>query len=135
MLLQPKKIKHRKPKKGKLKKLEFKNNKLKFGHIGLKSFGSGLLSARQLEASRRAIVKKLNRKGKLWLRVFPDYPVTKKPNESRMGKGKGNLASWSVKVAKGTMLFEIAGVPSKIAAQALRSGGHKLTVRAEIVFN
>lgn len=134
MFLQPKKFKHRKIKKGRLKNLEFKNNKLKFGQIGLKSFESGVISARQLEASRRAIVRKLSRKGKLWLRVFPDYPLTKKASESRMGKGKGSVSSWSVRIAKGTMLFEIAGVPKKAAEQALISGGCKLTVKTKPAF-
>lgn len=133
MFLQPKRFKYRKLKKGRLKEFEFKSNRLKFGVIGLKSFSSGLVSARQLEASRRAIVRKLNRKGKLWLRVFPDYIVTKKPNESRMGKGKGSLSSWSARIAKGNILFEIAGVPENVAEQALIAGGHKLSVSTKTV--
>lgn len=129
MFLQPKKLKYRKLKKGKIKNIKFKSNTLKFGDIGLKSFDSGLISARQIEAARRAIVRKLNRKGKVWLRIFPDYPITKKPGESRMGKGKGAVSSWSAKVSKGTILFELVGVPTPLAEQALIAGGHKLPTK------
>lgn len=134
MFLQPKKLKYKKVKKGRLKKFEFKNNTLKFGTIGLKSFEAGLISARQLEAARRTIVRKLNRRGKIWLRVFPDYPSTQKPNESRMGKGKGNVSFWSAKVSVGKVIFELAGVTKELAAQALISGGYKLPLKTKTFF-
>lgn len=134
MFLQPKKLKYKKIKKGRLKKFEFKSNVLKFGTIGLKSFETGLISARQLEAARRTVVRKLNRKGKLWLTVFPDYPLTQKPNESRMGKGKGSLSSWSVKVSAGKIIFELTGVPKTLAVSALVAGSHKLSLKTKTFF-
>ena len=132
MFLQPGKTKHRKLKKGRLKNFEFKSNRLAFGVIGLKSTESGVISARQLEATRRAIVRKLNRKGKLWLRIFPHTPLTKKPNESRMGKGKGGISVWSAKIFGGQMIFELAGVSLAQAEIALYSGGCKLPVKTKI---
>lgn len=92
MWLQPKKTKYKKIQKGKLSKLNFRSNKLKFGSIGLKATNSGTLSSRQIEAARQAIVRKLSRKGKLWIRVFPTIPITTKPTEVRMGKGKGTVS-------------------------------------------
>lgn len=130
MFLQPKKTKHKKIKKGVLRKMEYKSNTLKFGTIGLKATSSGTVSARNIEATRRAVVRKLQKKGKLWLKVFPDLPVTKKPGESRMGKGKGNISFWSAKVARGQVILEIAGVPDKVAESALIAGGHKLSVKS-----
>jgi large subunit ribosomal protein L16 len=132
MFLQPKKTKYKKIQKGKLKKFEFKANTLKFGNIGLKATISGLISARQLEAARRAITRKVKRKGKIWLRVFPDLPITSKPTESRMGKGKGTISFWAVKVKRGTTLFEICGIPSNLAIEALNSGKTKLPVKTRI---
>ena len=89
MFLQPRKTKYKKTRKGKLKKLEFKANSIRFGELGLKAEVAGLISARQIEAARRTIARKINRKGKIWICIFPDLPVTAKPTESRMGKGKG----------------------------------------------
>ena len=134
MLLSPRRSKYKKVKKGKLKKFEFKANKLKFGTIGLKSKESGVISARQLEAARQAIVRKINRKGKLWVRIFPDLPVTNKPKEVRMGKGKGSVAFWSSKVAGGRILFELCGVSKASAFLAFRTGGAKLSIKTKIVF-
>ena len=132
MNLQPRKIKYKKIKKGSSKGFEFKNNKLNFGEIGLKSAESGFISAKQIEAARRSITRKLKRKGKLWVRIFPDFPVTRKPNEARMGKGKGNVSFWASKVAKGNTLFEICGVPIKIAKEALNSADFKLSIKTKI---
>jgi large subunit ribosomal protein L16 len=132
MFLQPKKIKFKKTRKGRLKRLEFKTNNLSFGNIGMKSQVSGLISARQIEAARRVIAKKIKRKGKVWVRLFPYLPVTSKPTESRMGKGKGSVEYWAARVAAGSTLFEICGVPQHIAIEALRAGSFKLPVKTKI---
>lgn len=129
MFLEPKKIKFRKRHKGKLGNLEFKNNKVNFGDVGLKSSESGTITARQIESARRAISRKMKKKGKIWVRIFPDLPITSKPNESRMGKGKGNVSHWAIKVKGGTTLFEITGIPRNNALEALRSGSHKLPLK------
>jgi large subunit ribosomal protein L16 len=133
MLLQPKKTKFKKIQKGKLSKLNYRSNKLKFGDIGLKATKSGMISSRQIEAARQAIVRKLNRKGKLWIRVFPTFPVTAKPTEVRMGKGKGAFSHWSVKVSAGTVLFEVYGISQNIAITAFKTGGAKLPVKTIIL--
>ena len=132
MFLQPKKTKYRKVKKGKLKKLEFKSNTLKFGELGLKTKNAGIITARQIESARRTIARKIKRKGKIWIRIFPDLPITAKPAESRMGKGKGSVSHWAARVNGGTTLFEICGVPRHIAVDALNSGSHKLPVNTKI---
>lgn len=132
MFLQPKKTKYKKTRKGKLKKLEFKANTLRFGEIGLKATVSGLITARQIEATRRAIARKIKRKGKIWICIFPDLPVTAKATESRMGKGKGAVSHWVARVRGGTTLFEICGVPSHIAIEALKAGSQKLSIRTKI---
>jgi len=132
MFLQPKKTKYKKIRKGILKKFEYKANTLKFGEIGLKATSSGVLSARQIESARRIIAKKIKRKGKIWLRVFPDLPITSKPSESRMGKGKGAISYWAVKIKSGTALFEICGVPFYIAKEALLAAGKKLAIQTKV---
>ena len=134
MLLIPKRSKYKKIKKGKLTKFNFKSNKLKFGTIGLKAQESGIISARQLEAARQAIVRKTNRKGKLWLRIFPDLPITNKPKEIRMGKGKGSVSFWASRVSGGRMLFEICGITKLTAISAFRTGGAKLPIKTKVVF-
>jgi len=134
MWLQPKKTKYKKIQKGKLSKLNFRSNKLKFGSIGLKATNSGTLSSRQIEAARQAIVRKLSRKGKLWIRVFPTIPITAKPTEVRMGKGKGAVSHWGVKVNAGTVLFEVCGIVKNVAIIAFKTGGAKLPVKTTISF-
>ena len=133
MFLQPKKSKHKKVKKGVLPKLTYKSNKLKFGDIGLKSLESGTISARQIEAARQSINRKIERKGKLWIRVFPDLPITSKPNEVRMGKGKGPVSHWGVKIGGGCILFELCGVNKSVAVSAFKTGGAKLPIRTTII--
>ena len=128
----PKKIKYKKTKKGKLVKFEFKTNNLKFGTIGLKSIESGLISSAQLEAARQAITRKIKRKGKIWIRIFPYVPITSKPTGVRMGKGKGQLSHWSAKVRGGTVLFEVCGVNENIVISALKTGGAKLPIKTKI---
>jgi large subunit ribosomal protein L16 len=132
MLNGPRQIKFKKTKKGKLKKLEFKSNKLIFGTIGLKAAESGILSYKQIEAARQAITRKIKRKGKVWIRIFPDLPITSKPTGIRMGKGKGQLSHWGARVSGGTTLFEICGVNNIVAKAALSTGGAKLPVKTKI---
>lgn len=133
MFLQPKKPKYKKIKKGKIRKLEFKANKLQFGNVGLKAVNSAIITARQIEATRQAISRKIKKKGKIWIRVFPDLPITAKPISARMGKGKGSLSHWGVRVRGGTMLFEICGVKDpKIIESALRTGSAKLPLKTKI---
>ena len=129
MFLQPKKSKYKKIRKGVMPKLTYKTNTLKFGTIGLKTAESGTISARQLEAARQSITRKIERKGKLWLRVFPDIPITAKPNEVRMGKGKGPVSHWGVKVGGGCILFELCGVNRQVAISAFKTGGAKLPIK------
>merc|ERR1712151_1209395 len=117
---QPKKTKYKKARKGKLKKLEFKSN------IG------GLINSNQIEAARKAIARKIERNGKIWICVFPHLPITCKPTESRMGKGKGSVCYWSAKVKGGTTLFEICGIPKYIAVEALKAGSKKLPIKTKI---
>jgi large subunit ribosomal protein L16 len=132
-MLQPKRTKYKKYKKGVLPRLEYRANKLKFGVVGLKSLESGSISARQLEAARQAITRKLKRMGKVWIRVFPNYPVTSKPSEVRMGRGKGAVDHWIVKVGGGTILFEIDGVSQRFAKLSLKAGVAKLPVKTIII--
>ncbi len=134
MFLQPKKTKYKKTKKGKLNKLEHKTNKLKFGTVGLKAVNSAMITARQIEASRQAISRKIKKKGKLWIRTFPDIPITSKSVASRMGKGKGAISHWGARVKGGSIIFEICGVKDfNIVKNALRTGGAKLPLRTRIV--
>lgn len=131
MFLQPKKFKHKKIKKGKLSRMDFKANKLKFGSYGLKAIESGLVRSRQIEAARQAISRKIRKKGKVWIRIFPDLPVTSKPNESRMGKGKGAVSHWVARVKKGTVIFEIECNDNLLVTNALRTGSAKLPIRTK----
>jgi large subunit ribosomal protein L16 len=134
MFLQPKKVKFKKVRKGKIPKLNFKSNKLNFGLVGLKSTESGTVSAKQIEASRQAIMRKIKRSGKLWIRVYPNTPITKKPIEVRMGKGKGSVSYYSAKVSSGTVLFELCGVNKNTAVAAFKTGGAKLPIKTKVVF-
>jgi large subunit ribosomal protein L16 len=134
MFLQPKKTKYKKTRKGNISKLEFKANKLKFGTIGLKAINSAIISSRQIEAARQAISRKIKKKGKIWIKIFPDTPITAKSISSRMGKGKGPFSHWGAKVKGGNILFEICGVKdSKIVIDALRTGSAKLPVKTRII--
>jgi large subunit ribosomal protein L16 len=133
MFLQPKKKKFKKEQKGRLKFLAYKANKIVFGNFGLQAKESGTISARQLEAARQAINRKIKRKGKVWIRVFPDKPVTKKPTEVRMGKGKGSVAYWVTKVRAGTIIFELCGTTLQKSVLAFKTGGAKLPVKTQII--
>ncbi len=125
-MLQPKKTKFRKQQKGKNRGLSQVGNKVSFGEFGLKATGRGLMTARQIEAARRAITRHVRRGGKLWIRVFPDTPITKKPVEVRMGKGKGNVEFWVSKIQPGRMLYEMEGVSEELAKEAFRLASAKL---------
>lgn len=132
MFLQPKRSKYKKIRKGILPNLEFRSNKLQFGTIGLKAAESGTISARQLEAARQSITRKINRKGKLWIRIFPSLPITTKPIEVRMGKGKGSVDFWASKVGTGCVIFELCGVTKNTAIAAFKTGGAKLPIKTLI---
>jgi len=128
----PKQTKYKKTKKGKLKKLEFKTNKLKFGTVGLKAAESGIINSRQIEAARQAIARKIKRKGKIWIKIFPDLPITLKPTGVRMGKGKGQVSYWGARISGGTILFEVCGVNFNSVFLALKTGGAKLPIKTKI---
>ncbi len=128
-MLQPKRTKYRKQQKGRNTGLAMRGNKVSFGEYGLKSLGRGRITARQIEAARRAITRHVRRGGKLWIRIFPDKPITRKPLEVRMGKGKGSVEYWVAEVKPGTMLYEIEGIPEDVAREAFRLAAAKLPVK------
>jgi large subunit ribosomal protein L16 len=132
-MMQPKRTKYRKQMKGRNRGLALTGNKVSFGEFGMKSTELGRISARQIEAARRVITRYVARGGKLWIRIFPDTPVTKKPLEVRMGSGKGNVEYWAAKVQPGKMLYEIEGVPEEQAREAFRLAGDKLPVKSTFV--
>ena len=132
-MLQPKKVKHRKIQKGRLRGKAHRGNTLAFGEYGLQALRSGFITARQVEAARIAMTHKTKRGAKVWIRMFPDKPVTKKPAETRMGKGKGNPEEGVAVVKRGRMLYEMEGVPPDVARQALRLAAHKLPIPTRIV--
>jgi large subunit ribosomal protein L16 len=125
-MLSPKKVKYRKKQKGRMKGKANKGCNLEFGDFGLQAIGCGLMSSQQIEAARVAITRHVKRGGKIWIRIFPDKPITKKPAETRMGKGKGATEAWVAVVKPGRILYEMEGVGKSIAAEALRLAGHKL---------
>ena len=132
-MLQPKKTKFRKAFKGKISGDAKSGFSLNFGSYGLKAMEPDRITARQIEAARRAITRYMKRAGRVWIRVFPDTPVTAKPTEVRMGKGKGSVEYWACKVKPGRMMFEIDGVSEEIAREALRLGAAKLSVKTRFV--
>lgn len=132
-MLQPKKTKFRKMQKGRNRGLATVGNKVSFGDFGLKATGRGRITARQIEAARRAITRALKRGGKLWIRVFPDKPITKKPLEVRQGKGKGNVEYWVALVQPGKVLYEVEGVPEQLAREAFNLAAAKLPVKTSFV--
>ena len=132
-MLQPKKVKHRKMFKGRLRGKAMRGNTLAFGTFGLQAMSSGFITARQIEAARIAMTRHAKRGGKVWIRVFPDKPITKKPAETRMGKGKGNLEAWVAPVKRGRVLYEMEGVDPTVAREALRLAAHKLPIQTRFV--
>ena len=132
-MLQPKKVKHRKIQKGRLRGKSHRGNKLSFGDFGLQAITTGFVSARQIEAARIAMTRHVKRGVKVWIRLFPDKPISKKPAETRMGKGKGNPEAWVAPVKRGRMLYEMEGVDIEVAREALRLAAHKLPIRTRFV--
>jgi large subunit ribosomal protein L16 len=132
-MLQPKKVKHRKVQKGRLRGKAHRGNVVSFGDYGLQALGTGFLSARQIEAARIAMTRHIKRGGKVWIRLFPDKPVSKKPAETRMGKGKGNPEAWVAAVKRGRVLYELEGVDPQIAREAMRLAAHKLPIPTRFV--
>ena len=132
-MLSPKRTKFRKQHKGRIKGEAKGGARLNFGTFGLKSTEPERVTARQIEAARRAITRYMKRQGRVWIRIFPDVPVSKKPTEVRMGKGKGSVEYWAAKVKPGRVMFEIDGVAEPIAREALRLGAMKLPVKCRII--
>ena len=132
-MLAPRKVKYRKRQRGRLKGKALRGNKVSFGEFGLKAVTSGRLTARQIEAARRAMTRRVKRGGKMWIRIFPHLPVTKKAAETRMGSGKGNPEYWVAAVKPGRILFEISGVEEELAREALLTASHKLPIKTLFV--
>jgi large subunit ribosomal protein L16 len=132
-MLSPKKVKYRKKQKGRIKGKSFRGNTLEFGDYGLQALECGYMTAKQIEAARVAVTRHVKRGGKVWIRVFPDKPVTSKPAETRMGKGKGAPEGWVAPVKPGRILYELEGVAESMAAEAFRLAGHKLPFATRFV--
>ena len=132
-MLQPKRTKFRKQQKGRNRGLATTGNRVSFSEFAIKAVDRGQVTARQIEAARRAITRHVKRGGKLWIRVFPDVPVTKKPIEVRMGKGKGNVEYWVARIQPGRVLYEIEGVSEEVAREAFRRAAAKLPVKTTFV--
>lgn len=132
-MLQPKRITWRKAHRGRRRGKANVGNKVTFGEFGLQSLGNAWITARQIEAARRAITHELRRGGKVWIRIFPDKPVSKKPAETRQGKGKGPVEFYVSVVRRGRMMFEVAGVPEELAREAMRLAAHKLPIKTRFV--
>ncbi|MEZ4656568.1 MAG: 50S ribosomal protein L16 [Caldilineaceae bacterium] len=132
-MLMPKRVKYRKKQRGRLRGMAQRGNDISFGTYGLQAVESHYLTSRQIEAARRAIMRYIRRGGKVWIRVFPDKPFTKRAAETRMGSGKGNVEHWIAAVRPGKVLFEIAGVREDLAREAMRLAAHKLPMRTQFV--
>ena len=132
-MLSPKKVKYRKQQKGKMRGTARRGSELNFGEYGLQAVDRGWLTARQIEAARIAMTRHVKRGARIWMRVFPDKPITKKPAEVRMGKGKGAPEGWVAVVRPGKILYEMEGVPREIAMESLRLAAHKLSVKTKFV--
>jgi len=132
-MLQPKRTKFRKMHKGRNRGLAIAGSKVSFGTYGLKSVGRGRMTARQIEAARRAMTRHVKRQGKIWIRVFPDKPITEKPLEVRQGKGKGNVEYWVCQIQPGRMLYEMEGVPEELAREAFELAAAKLPFKTTFV--
>ena len=132
-MLSPKKVKHRKQMKGRIRGKATRGFSIAFGDYGLKAIGSGRMTAQQIEAARIAINRTVKRGGKMWIRVFPDKPLTKKPAETRMGKGKGAPESWVAPIKPGRILYELTGVDEELAVKALTLAGNKLPFATKVI--
>jgi large subunit ribosomal protein L16 len=132
-MLSPKKVKFRKQQRGRMKGTALRGSSLNFGEYGLQVLECGYITAKQIEAARIAMTRHVKRGGKMWIRIFPDKPITKKPAEVRMGKGKGAPEAWVAKVLPGRILYEMEGVPRDLAKEALRLASHKLPLKTKFV--
>ncbi len=132
-MLLPKRVKYRKAMRGKVKGNETRGTDVAFGSFGLKALESGWITSRQIEAVRVTLSRTMKRDGKIWIRIFPDKPVTKKPAETRMGSGKGSPEFWVSVVKPGRVMFEVGGITQELATEALRLAGHKLPVKTKMV--
>ena len=132
-LLQPKKLKYRKQQKGRMKGIAHRGHEIAFGSFAIKALDSKWITARQIEAARQAVTRYFKRQGKVWIRIFPDKPITKKPAEVRMGKGKGDIEAYVARVTPGRILFEAEGVPLDVAREGLRLAAQKLPVKTKFV--
>ena len=132
-MLQPKRTKFRKKQKGRVKGIAQRGHTINFGSFGIKSLEAGWITSRQIEAARIAVTRKMKREGQVWIRIFPDKPITKKPAEVRMGKGKGAPEYWVAVVKPGTIMFEAGGVTTELAKEALRLAAQKIPVRTKFV--
>lgn len=132
-MLQPKKTKFRKMQKGRNKGIAISGNTVHFGNIGMRALENSRITARQIESARKAINRYIKREGKLFIRIFPDKPITKKPIEVRQGKGKGSVEYWVALIKKGKILFELDGIEKKIATEAFRLGAAKLPIKTDVI--
>lgn len=132
-MLMPKRVKYRKQLRGRMTGKALRGAEISFGDYGLQALEPGWVSARQIEAARRALVRVMRRRGKLWIRIFPDKPYTHRPPETRMGKGKGNVEYWVAVVKPGRIMFELAGLPSDIALEALHQASYKFSIKTKVV--
>lgn len=132
-MLSPKRVRWRKVQRGRMRGKAYRGGEVSFGDFGLQSLECGWLTARQIEAGRIAMTRHVKRGGKVWIRVFPDKPITKRPAETRMGKGKGPPEGWVAPVKPGRMIFELEGVPREVAQEAMRLAGHKMPVKTRFV--
>jgi large subunit ribosomal protein L16 len=132
-MLSPKRVKYRKQQKGKMRGKAYRGSELSFGSFGLQALECGKMTAHQIEAARIAITRHVKRGGKIWIRVFPDKPFTKKPAETRMGKGKGSPEGWVAVIKPGKVLYELDGVSSELALEALRLASYKLPIRTKVM--
>ncbi len=132
-MLMPKRVKHRKVQKGKMRGAAYRGSDLHFGEYGLKATECGWISSRQIEAARIAISRHIKRGGRLWINIFPDKPLTLKPAETRMGKGKGNPEQWVAVIKPGRILFELDGIPVELAREAMERASHKLPLSTRFI--
>ena len=132
-MLMPKRVKYRKQFRGRMRGIAQRGADVQFGEYGLQALEPAWITSRQIEAARRAIVRHIRRRGKVWIRIFPDKPVTKKPAETRMGKGKGSVDHWVAVVRPGRVMFELAGVSEDVAQEAMRLASHKLPIKTRFL--
>lgn len=132
-MLMPKRVKYRKQHRGRMTGLALRGAEVSFGEFGLQALEPGWVSARQIEAARRTLVRIMKRRGKVWIRIFPDKPYTHRPPETRMGKGKGGVEYWVAVVRPGRVMFEVGGLPSEIALEALNQAAYKFSIRTKVV--